>query len=73
MIWCHERDVHDGFLKSYGVFYFSNKWWYLIPDADCSGVEKEHRSTWWLCNGHIFNGFNRPGGGVMLIMLFNIL
>ena len=37
MIGCCEREVH-------GVFYFSDIWWDLIPDADCSGVEREHSS-----------------------------
>ena len=42
MIWCREREVHDCCLKGYGVFYFSNIMWNLIPDVDCSGVERQH-------------------------------
>ena len=34
----------DCCLKSYEVYYFNNMWctWDLIPDADCSAVEREH-------------------------------
>ena len=39
VIGCHEREVHDCCLKSYGVFYFSNVLWDHIPDANCSGVK----------------------------------
>ena len=45
MIGCHERDVHDCCLKSYGVFCLSNMWRGLIPDADGSGIEREHCSV----------------------------
>ena len=55
-------------------------WWDLIPDADCFGVEGEHGSVDAVPGGYViamvFYGFNRPGGGVMLInliRLFNIL
>ena len=57
MIGCWEGEVHYCCLKSYGIFYCSNVWWDHVPDANCTGV----------------NGFSRPGGGVMLIMLFKIL
>ena len=55
MIGYHEREVHDFYLKRYAVFYLSNMWWDLIPDADCSGVEREHCSV-------------APGGYVMAIV-----
>ena len=45
MIGCLEREVRDCYLKSYGVFYFSNVWWDHIPDANCSGVKREHCSV----------------------------
>ena len=77
MIGCREREVHGGCLKSYGVFYFSNMWWDNIPDADCSGVEREHGSVdappGCYVIATVFDGFKRPVGRVMLIMLFKIL
>ena len=77
MIECREREVHDCCLKSYGVLYFSNMWWDLSPDADCSAVEKEHCSVDAASGGYVMtmvcDGFNRPGCGVILTMLFNIL
>ena len=77
MIGCREREVHDCCLKSYRVFYFSNMWWDNIPEVNCSGVKGEHCSFDAAPGGHViatvFNDFNRPGGRVMLIMLFNIL
>ena len=45
MIGCHEGEVHDYCLKTYGVFYFSNVWWDYIPDANCSGVKGEYSSV----------------------------
>ena len=42
---CFTGNLGDCCLKSYRVFYFSNMWWDLIPDADCSGVEREHCSV----------------------------
>ena len=52
-------------------------WWNLIPDANCSGVKRERCSFDATPGGYVmaavFVGFNRPGGGVMLIALFNIL
>ena len=52
-------------------------WWDHIPDANCSGVNREHCSVDATPGGYVmatvFDGFNRPGGGVMLIALFNIL
>ena len=41
MIGCREGEVHDCCLKSYRVFYFSNKWWDLIPNVNCLGVKGE--------------------------------
>ena len=77
MIGCRDREVHECCLKSYGVFYFSNMWWDFTPDADCTGVEKEQCNVDAAPGGYVMNtvfyGFNRPGGGVMFIMLFNIL
>ena len=45
MIGCREREVHDCCLKSYGIFYFGNMWWDLVPDLDCLGVKREHCSV----------------------------
>ena len=77
MIGCREREVHDGCLKIYGVFYFSNVRWNHIPDANCSGVKTEHCSVDVAPGSYVmatvFWWFNRHGGGVMLLMLFNIL
>ena len=42
---CHEGEVHDCCLKSYGVFYFSKMRWDHIPGAVCSGVKGEHCSV----------------------------
>ena len=56
MIGCREGEVHDCYLKSYGVFYFSNVWWDHIPDANCSGVK--------LKGGHCSVGA-APGGYAM--------
>ena len=58
--------------KSYWVFYFMNVWWDHIPDANCLGVKGEHCSIDAALGGYVFcEGFNRPGVGLMLIMLFN--
>ena len=78
MIGCREREVRDRCLKSYGVFFISNVWWDHIPDANCSGVKGENTAVWMrqlvaMYWPRFFNGFNRPGGGVMLIILFSIL
>ena len=69
MIGCCEGEVRDCCSKSYWVIYFSNVLWDHIPDANCSGVKGEHCSV----DVAPFYGFNRPVGGVMLIMLFKIL
>ena len=62
-------------MKIYGVFYFSNMWWDHIPDANYSGVKGEQCSVDAAPGGYVmatgFYGFNWPGDGVMLIMLFN--
>ena len=60
------------------VFYISSMWWELISDADSSVLEREHCSVDVATGGYVmatvFDGFNRPGGGgVMMIMLFNML
>ena len=51
-------------------------WWDHIPDANCKKVKEEHCSVDAAPGGHVMprfsNGFNRPGGSVMLIMLFTI-
>ena len=69
MIGCREGEVHD--------CCFSNVWWDHIPDANCSGVKGEHCSVDAAPGGYVmamvFYGSNRPGGGVILIMLFKIL
>ena len=47
-------------------------WWDHIPDVNCSGVKGEHCSVYAAPGGHVmvtfFDGFNKPSGGVMLIM-----
>ena len=45
-----------------------------IPDANCMGVKGEHCSVDEAPGmATVFYGFSRPGGGVMLIMLFKML
>ena len=51
----------------------------LIPEADCSGegIKRDHCSVDVAPGGYVWpwclDGFIKPGGGVMLIVLFNIL
>ena len=77
MIGCWESEVHYCCLKSYGIFYCSNVWWDHIPDVNFTGVKGEHCSVDAAPGGDVmatvFDGFSRPGGGVMLIMLFKML
>ena len=78
MIECCEGVVRDCCLKSYWVIYFSNMWWDHIPDVNCSRVKREHCSVDAASCGYVimattFYGFHRPGSGVMLAMLFDIV
>ena len=73
MVGCHEREVHDCSLKSCGVFYFSNMC--LIKNSG-ERVDREHCSVYVAPGGYVWpwclDSINKPGGGVMLIMVINI-
>ena len=56
-IGCREGEVRDCYLKSYGVFYFSNVWWDHIPYANCSGVKGEHCSVDAALGGYVMATF----------------
>ena len=46
-------------MKSFGVFYFGNVWWDQIPDANCSGVRREHCSVDAAPGGYVMNTVDR--------------
>ena len=58
MIGCREREVHDCCLKSYGVFYFSNTWFY--SRCGLFGGKKEHCSDNAAPGGYAMAVFTGP-------------
>ena len=62
-----------------GFFYFRNMWWILFQKriARGEGIKRDHCSVDVAPGGYVWpwclDGFIKPGGGVMLIVLFNIL
>ena len=75
MIGCCEKEVRDCSLKCYWVLYFSNNVGGFYSRCGLLGGRKRTMNVVAAPGGYVmaavFNGFNRPGGGVMLIMLFN--